>query len=859
MKKLVLLFLFIGTYAFSQQLSVNYKNTPLKAVILDLEAKTKYTFAYSENVIADKTVSLINPKTTLDAVLSTLSRQTNLAFEKITDSQILISLPQQQIDVCGYLFDSRTKLPLSFASVIIKGTVRGTISEDNGYFKLKNIDRSQEIIIEYVGYKTITIIAEAYTTDNCNNIFLQPVVETLNEIIIAQYLTKGISKQIDGSLTLQNDALGILTGQTEPDVFESLQAIPGITSMDESASGIQIRGGSADQNLIYFDNIKLYNTGHFFGMLSAINPYITKTTKVYKGGAKPEYGDRISGVLDIKSNEKILEKTEASVGINGTHIDAFLNTHLGKDIGILISGRHSYTDLIQTPTFNALAEKVFQNTKITNNTFIDPEAEITEIVGDEKFFFYDANTKVILHPSKNDTFTFSGLLTKNKLDFLVQDDEDITKDILNIKNKGASFTWTGKKFNKLKHSLKFYYSDYDSDYENTLTEQNILEEESLRQNTVEDLGIAINLGYNLSKSHAITFGYQFSNTNVFFRLFRNLDASEPPEPGEINDFNETRNTQNKAHSVYGEYMFTPKKKAFISIGARNSYYSAPDSYFFEPRLNAEYPITKNFRLKATLEKRFQPISQLVEFEDVQLRLENHVWTLSDGREIPVIESNQYTGGFLVNFNDWLLDIDGYYKTIEGLTSFTNGFTNASQNITEGESNITGIDVLIRKKIKNFRVWLGYTFNDVEYTFNELQNTPFSGNNDITHNFKISNTLELDSWEFSLGWNYRTGAPFTPVANFNPDTEVITFGNINSLRLPNYHRLDASLLYKFNFNSSKKVRGTLGASIRNLYARQVPLSVFYRVNENPETGDNELDQLEQLSLGVTPNISFRVNF
>jgi len=164
--------------------------------------------------------------------------------------------------------------------------------------------------------------------------------------------------------------------------------------------------------------------------------------------------------------------------------------------------------------------------------------------------------------------------------------------------------------------------------------------------------------------------------------------------------------------------------------------------------------------------------------------------------------------------------------------------------------------LIKKRFHNFRTWVGYTFNNINYTFPEIQEASFPGNNDITHNFRISNTLELAHWEFSLGWFWRSGAPFTDADLVNDE---IDFTTPNAQRLPNYHRMDLSLTYNFNFSKNSVWKGQLGASILNIYNRQVPLSVSYRLDEDTDNDQIELEILRQQSLGITPNLTFRMWF
>ncbi|MBS9462218.1 carboxypeptidase-like regulatory domain-containing protein [Flagellimonas sp. 389] len=875
MKRLLcLLFVFGSMGAFGQKIiTVNYNGTSLKMVLLDLESKMDISFSYAENVVAGKRVTLSSSNITETDLLTELMEQTGLIFEKVSEKQVIISKPSTKTDVCGYLFDSDTSTPLPYATVVLAGTTNGTITDENGFFQIQNVEQSQGLLIEYVGFADKTLKVSDYVTDDCKNIIMLPETQSLKEVVVLAYLTTGIDKNTDGSFTLNNAKQGILPGLVEPDVFQSIQLIPGITSLDESAAGIQIRGGSPDQNLIFFDGIKMYNTGHFFGMISAFNPYVTESAKIYKGGASPEYGDRISGVIDITTDANVPRKTTGGIGINGTHADGFLKAALGEKAALILSARRSYTDVLETPTYTALSKKVFQNTRVVTDVsgeiIDDDDDDISEILGGDSFFFYDTNAKLLLQPSKNDNISISGLLTNNDLDFFSRDEEDVTEDKLIVENQGASFNWNGTKFGKLQHSLKAYYSSFDSEYENVVSEDLEIEERNFRRNTVEDYGFDFNLAYEFIPQHSIKLGYQYSNLDVFFQLFRDEpdgdddldpdDEDEFPLPSSAREFNVRRSNTNQANSVYGEYIFRPQNKGLLSLGVRGSHYSSVDELFLEPRVNIEYPIFPIIRVKGTAEKRYQPVSQLIEFEDIQLRLENNIWTLSNDNDIPILESTQLSAGLLVDSNGWTLDIDGYVKNITGLTSFTNGFTNTAEEISQGESDIFGVDVLLKKSIADYRIWLGYTYNNVEYTFEALQANPFPGNNDVTHNFRISNTLDVQNWELSLGWSYRTGTPFTPVDSFSATTGAINFGNLNSRRLPNYHRLDASMLYKFGNTNDSGFRGTFGVSFQNLYNRQIPISVFYRVDENPDTGRQELDQIEQLSLGFMPNATLRLFF
>ncbi|TMU54626.1 TonB-dependent receptor [Flagellimonas algicola] len=854
-----ILFLFFSSCYWGvaqDKISADYSAVPLKEIIKDLESKSALYFSYSEDVIADKTVSIRFEHLETDQILELLTTETGLVFERVSDTDIIITLPTLSMDICAYIHERPTGKPLEGVTVTISGSARGSISDNNGYFEFKAVPIGSEIRLAHLGYRDLVIVVGDVSLSDCPILFLEPGLETLNEVVVTSYLTKGVDKNSDGSFSLTNNRLGVLAGLVEPDVFQNIQNLPGITSLDESAAGIQIRGGSPDQNLVIVDNIKMYNTGHFFDLISAINPYLIEGARIYKGGASPKYGDRVSGVIDIFSDRAVPQKTTGGLGINGTHGDAFLKTPLGKHVGLLISGRHSYSNIFQTPTFNVLSNKVFQNETLVTDAAggIFEQSEDRAIKDD--FFFYDSHAKLLFQPGKQDTISVSGIITKNDLDFVVQSDEDLVSDRLIIENQGVGFSWEGTRTKWFNHSLSAYYSSLDSSYKNEISEEAVLEEESFRSNTVEDYGLGLDLAFGLSGHHWLHSGFQWSNTNASFQFTRteSNDENEIPE----NSATE-RNGEFSAHAAYLEYQYKPDSKAVFNAGIRVSKYSILDGIFWEPRLNLELPIfDQNLRFKITFENRYQPISQLIEFEDSQTRLENKVWTVSNGEDFPLLKSTQFSAGLLLSKGGWTFELDGYRKQLDGLTSFTNGFTNLVEDYSEGESTIMGIDMFLQRKFKNYSLVLGYTFNDVEYTFEELQDGSFPGNNDVPSNFSISNIFEKDNWEFALGWTIRSGAPYTPSTSLDDENEI-GFGAINSLRLPGYHRLDASLRYGFSFSSSSKTKGAIGLSVLNIYDRRVPLFVSYRVDDDPVTDEQQVTLIEQLSQGLTPNISLRINF
>ena len=856
--KLTLLLLFLGTSSLLAQEEVNLQaeNQLLSQFLTELADQSRIDFSYSEQLIENRRISLNYQGPIGEGLWQVLSDQSGLLFQQIAPRQVIIRLPSPREELCGRLLDAETGLPLAYATLLLPYTGQGYTTDEEGFFKIQNKALSKGVHIQYIGYQDLDLHPLDFL-DECGDYQLAPQVESLGEVIVRSYLAQGINRGQDGRFRLQTAVQEVLPGMVEADIFQSAQWIPGVTSVNETVTDIQIRGGSPDQNLILYDGIRLYNTGHFFGMLSIFNPNITSKAELFKGGAQAEYGDRISGVIDIQGVENIPDKTRLGLGLNGTQADIFLKTPLSSKWGLVASARRSYADLggLRTPTFTALSDKVFQNTVVgENDTTTENEDGIVE--GQETFFFFDTYAKILWQPTTKDSLYLSGLRTKNDLNFRLLLDENTEQDILSTENLGFSARWSHVFNPRLKAAIQGYYSDFQSSYQNQFASDTAVEEFNRRQNNIQDQGVSVLLEQKLSERSQLKTGLQLQESDVFYELFNtglNDDTGTPQVEVE-----ERQNRINRSTALFGTYSYRSAQGGYYSAGLRANRYSLTNSWQWEPRINAEIPIGSAVRAKLSGEKRFQSISQLIEFDDTRLRLQSGTWTLTND-DFPLLESTQLSSGLLVNTSGWTLDVDGYYKKIEGLTSFTNGFSGTVDNYSQGSSTIWGLDVFLKKRFRQYQLWAAYSLNDVEFLFPDISASRFPGNNDIRHSFRLSGALNLGSWRVTAGWRYRTGAPFTEALGFDQVEEDIVFGQVNASRFPAYHRLDASARYRFALGPKEKTKATLGISLQNIYARRVPLSVFYRIDDDPETGLNEVEQLEQLSLGFTPNFLLRLEF
>ncbi|HKK12112.1 MAG TPA: TonB-dependent receptor, partial [Flavobacteriaceae bacterium] len=660
----------------------------------------------------------------------------------------------------------------------------------------------------------------------------------------------------DASILVSPKKLGILPGLTEPDVLQSIQLLPGVQSPTETAAGIYIRGGTPDQNLVLWDGIKMYSSGHFFGTISAFNPYITEDIKLYKSGTKARYGNRISGVIDITSDHEIPKGIKGGFGSNMTHADVYVKAPIAKTSAIIVSARHSINDIIKTETFRNLAKRVFQDTKISEGNKVFEDDEVTNTK--DLFYFMDFTVKAITRPDDKNEITVSSLFTKNKLDygFLIEKYDEASRDQLNIKNQGTSITWSHDYGKSFSHKTDFYYSNYDLKYIGGNSIADEFSDQLSKDNVIDDFGLAYDLDWNINATSALGFGYQFSSSKVKYAL--SFMDSESPE----DNFDQSNIDTNNISALYADYKFRIKDKWFINLGLRTNYYSVLDKFFIEPRFQFEAKINSDFRFRASSESLHQGVSQIVEFNTKAFGLENQIWAISDDSTIPVLKSIQFTSGLVFGKGGWGIDLEAYYKNVKGLTSYNLGFENVGEFFSKGKSNVFGLELLVKKRIQNYRTWLSFTLVNNDFTFSNINDgNSFPSNSDITHQLTWSHTYEWNNFDISLGWTLRTGIPYTKATGLvdTPDGTVINFEKVNGDRLPNYHRLDASATYKFNISRNNKWKGKLGVSVLNVYNKKNVLSRTYEKRQNTSDSGVTLREINKISLGITPNFVFRVEF
>ncbi len=806
----------------------------LSTFLQQLEQEFDIKFSYADSEVLGLEI-YVPQQTSLPNILDDIETQTQVELEKINERYYTLT-KSNFISICATVLDNFKMNTLYGASVKVLGTNITTFIDETGTFVLHNVPRSASVQIKHLGYKTLFVNAdELIKKEPCKTLLLAQFYQQLEEVVVYEFLTKGLVKQTDGSFQMNSEEFGILPGLIEPDVLQTVQALPGIESTDETVSNINIRGGSNDQNLILWDGIKMYQSGHFFGLISAFNPYLTDKVTLIKNGTGSQYGDGVSGIIDMRTKDAIADTFFAGAGFNLIGGDVYGHLPITDKVAVQFSARRSLTDLIDTPTYDKFFTRVFDDSQVTQ---------------EGNFYFYDFTGKVLYDINDRHKFRFSFININNLLDYTERDMSD-TNEIHSALNQtnlslGASLSsdWT----EKFATYINLYSTQYQLDARNiSANAEQIL----FQNNEVEETALKLSTNFMPNDNFNWLNGYQFTDTGIA----NETSVTQPP-------FESNARNVIKSHALFSELTFTSTdKKIYARGGLRLNYLENPDTfkeYILEPRLSFNYAFTRHLKVQALGEFKSQAINQIIDLEQNFLGIEKRRWIVSDGESLPITKSKQGSIGINYDHENFYVGLEAFYKEVDGISTSTQGFQNQNQfNGEIGKYDVKGVEFLINKKTDNYSVWASYTYNFNNYNFSEVLPPNFPNNLDIRHAATFAGTYTLENFKLGIGLNYRTGKPYTEPDPDEPlDTSFfpnrINYQDPNSSRLPEYLRADASAIY--NFNLTEKLKASAGISVLNFTSRKNILNSYYRLNE-----DNEIEKVENVSLGLTPNVSFRVRF
>ena len=829
---IIILLQFGGAPIFAQDVD---DKAPLTQVLATLQERFGIQFNYLEDAVDGILITPPPTSFSSEESLDYLRKETGLVINVLDDNFVTILRKSDRV-LCGYLLDKDTQEPL--VSATVQGRNRSAVSDGNGYFELEVNDDSEQIVIRYLGYRSLNRSIQFFNRNNCAPVYMMAQQESLSQVILSNYLVEGINKMNTGDLEIDFKKFNLLPGLIETDVLQAVQAFPGVQSINETVSNINIRGGSHDQNLILWDDIKMYQSGHFFGLISVFNPQITQKVSLKKNGTSADYSDGVSGTISMATDESINAKFKGNIGLSLLDANGFVDVPLGTNSSLQVAARKSLSDIVITPTYEAYFNRIAQDTEVQANSG-------SIINTDQKFDFYDTSLRWNYRLSEKDKIRLNFINIDNELVFdenAVINSEETSKQSSVSQNSIAGGIYYERSWND---DFQTSIHIYETDYTLRAINANLLKSQRfLQENIVSETGARIKSNYRLNERFIWHLGYQFLETEV-----TNLDDVDVPLVRTL--VSEVVRT----HSGFTQLDFRSRdERSHLNVGFRYNYLDKFSKHLFEPRLSFNQKFADYFSFELSGEFKHQITSQVINFQNDFLGIEKRRWQLSNDLDIPVITSKQAAIALNYMRKGWLLSVEGYYKNVEGITTQSQGFQNQYEFVkTAGSYEVTGVDLLLRKRFKDVNIWLSYSYMNNEYRFDGLAEKSFPSNLDITQAITIGGTYKYKGLKFSTGLNWHTGRPTTrPVAgNEIVNDEAINYSATNSDRLDDYLRVDASALYELTIG---KAIVHFGVSVWNILDRQNEINNYYRINTM-----SAAEEFTQTSLGLTPNALIRVYF
>jgi hypothetical protein len=777
----------------------------------------------------------------------------------------LLALPllglAQKHTISGYLRDATSGEPLISANIYDRYSDQGTVTNVYGFYSLTLPADSVHINFSYIGYESAehTFLLQQDTT---LNIDLDGAVQLEEVVVRASRQGERIEERSQMSqMTVPVEQIKmapVLLGET--DVLKTLQLLPGVQSGGEGQTGLYVRGGSPDQNLVMLDGVPIYNTSHLLGIFSVFNADAVKNVTLTKGGFPARYGGRLSSILEINMKEGNLQEWhgEGAVGMISSRLT--LEGPIKKDkTSILVSGRRTYADLLFRPIVALANQQSEEDVKI-------------------KLHFYDFNAKLQHKFNDKHRLYLSAYLGADVFFTDVTDDEDSFGGGIDWGNSISALRWNWQISNKLFANTTLTYSRFQID---VIAEQSSRyddgSEESFSANYfsgIEDWAGRIDFDYLPAPGHYIRFGGGVTN-HTYRPGALNLDVAFDQERfdtliGSQNEFSD------ELFIYVEDDMQLGKLKA--NVGLHGSGFKVGDQFYtsLQPRIGLNYLLPKDVALKASFATMAQFINLLT---SESFSLPTDLWVPSTERIKPQ-ESWQVAAGAAKTFGDGIeVSLEGYYKKMYNVISYKEGasFLFGLENdwqdkVTQGEGESYGAELFVQKKFGRTTGWLGYTLSWNYRQFDEInggRRYPFRY--DRRHDLSLVVNHDFNERiSLSGAWVYGTGNAVTintfeyPINYFGSDffsgfSAIQSGGERNAFRMTDYHRLDLSL--RMTKQMKRHVR-TWVFGVYNAYFHRNPYFILADRDlvQQPDGSLEEQPVFREVSiLPIIPSISYQFKF
>ena len=846
------------------KVSIQLKNKTIEDIIKELHEISGVNFSYSTNYFpTDKRSVEIIDKTIKEALSITFAN-THLSF-KIVGNQIVIfpKSNKKNFTISGYIRDKESGESLIGANIYEPNLKTGTTTNLYGFFSftLSTTD-SIYILIKYVGYQSEIYHLKLDKDINLDvnlrsSIELKPV-----EIVEEKIEHKGDWSQKQPIEIPISQILSIPALLGEVDVLKTIQLLPGVQSGNEGNSGLYVRGGGQDQNLILLDGAPIYNASHLFGFFSIFNADAIKNVQLTKSGFPSRYGGRLSSVIDIIMKEGNMKKIsgEGSLGLVASKLT--LEGPIIKDkASFIVSARRTYIDILATPIIK----------KISGTT-----------VG---YYFYDLNAKFNYKVSKKDHI-FLSLYLGNDLFYSQEKSSDVFEDRKIIYDEKIKFGWGNAtstlKWNKIISPKIFcntslIYSKYNLDIvaldsnKEIMPSATITKEYGMRYiSGIEDWNGKIDFDFLPSPNHSIKFGAG----NIYHKF--NIGAIQ---------FKGSNGGNTENTSIEGKPLYSHEMSAFIeddwqlfsrsktNIGVHFAGFSINNKYYksFQPRIFSRYMLSENWTLKGSYATMMQYIHLL---SNSSIGLPTDLWVPSTDIIKPQ-EAWQTSIGATRTMKfgkeSYEFCFESYYKYMKNIIEYKSAAdfiepvdpsTDWQQQIEVGNGWSYGTELFFQKKTGITTGWIGYTISWTERQFENLNfGKKFPYRYDRRHDLSLVMSHQIkENINIAATWVYGTGNAITlPLIkyqglsnNYNTMEDLYYYGERNGFRMRSYHRLDLGINFR---KLTKWGERTINLSVYNAYSRKNPF--FYEMSQDWDTGKFHLVQISFFP--IIPAISYNFKF
>ncbi|KOS08265.1 hypothetical protein AM493_08380 [Flavobacterium akiainvivens] len=835
----ILFVFFFGARSYGQ---IEQNSVELKVILQNLEKQHHVRFSYNEGEISAHHIFPPPENMPLSAKLVYIQNRTLLGFMRIK-KYIVVYRPQKPViaPLCGYVTDEMG-MPINNAIVQYNGKKLATGAD--GYFELPP-DNYKDIYVAHDGYIQ-TFVAAQNPDGDCQKITLVLEPVQMEELVTERFIATGISKKADGSYTIQPKKFGILPGLIEPDVLQAMQQLPGITSVDETVSNINVRGGTHDQNLFMWNGIRLFQTGHFFGLISALNPNLAHNIRIVKNGTPAFYGESVSSAIDISSRLNDIGENSGSVSSNMIGADAYAKFKINEKAGFEVTARRSFTDVLDFPTYTNYSKRIFQNTVVTA---LEGNGDVN-YKSDKEFYFYDFTVGYHQKIGKRHDLYADVIGINNSLDFTqgtITSSNVVTQNSnLDQHTLGGSISWRTVWNDRHSSDVNVYGSYYKVDGRNASIEY---EQVTEQENNILDAGVKLSHHYNFMPELTLHGGYQFNEIGI-----ENTDrVNQPQYSREVKEVL-------RSHALIAEAEYKPENSLLYGrAGIRGNYIEQLGRLYAEPRFQVGYAFAPGWKLEVMGEQKSQSASQVVELQGDFLGIEKRRWILANDNDIPLQRSNQLSAGITFKQHGWLFTLDNFYKRVRGITTLGQAFQDQLEQVqATGNYTVIGSEFLVQKQFYGFNTWLSYTFTNNNYRFKGVEPKHFPSSFEISHLVKGAVSYEFNNLKLSLGGKWFTGRPYTPPLLSIPTTDnngqpVIAYDYPNSENLGNFLEVDFSALYTLQL--SEKAHMQVGLSLINVLDRRNIINRYYRINNT----NGGIEMVNTYALQRTPNAMIKISF